>query len=75
MRPGARARGRRQVAVVRDERPAVLLQRLLDHRMAPALDDEIERAVDLGAHVVALDRERGERRRDIEHAERLARRA
>ena len=39
--------------------------------MAPALDHEVERAVDLRPHVVALDRERGERRRDIEHGERL----
>ncbi len=41
--------------------------------MPPALDDEIERAVDLGAHVVALDRQRRERGRHIEHGERLRR--
>ena len=48
-------------------------QRLLDHGMAAALDHEIERAVDLRPHIIALDRELRERRRDIERGERLGR--
>ena len=36
--------------------------RLLDHGMARAFDDEVERAVDFGANIAALDRERRERR-------------
>ena len=46
--------------------PPSLAERLLDHRMAPAVDGEGEASIDLGPHVVALDRERGERRRDVE---------
>jgi len=37
---------------VRHERAAVLLQRLLDHRVAPAFDRKVERAVHVRAHVV-----------------------
>ena len=51
--------------------PPSVLQRLLDHRMPPALDAKVERAVHLRAHVVAFDRECRERRRDIERSERL----
>ena len=70
----ARERGReREVAIVGDERPAVGEQRLLHHRMPAALDDEVERAVDLGPHVVPLDRELRQRRRHVERRQRFRR--
>ena len=57
MRPAlASVGGERSQSLATNGPPS--LQRLLDHRMAAALDDEGERAVDLRAHVVALDRER-----------------
>ena len=46
--PRARILRRRKIAVVGDERIA---DRLLDHGVAGALDDEVERTVDLGAHI------------------------
>ena len=37
----------------------------LDDRVAPVLDDELERVVDLGPHVVVAVRDLGERARDV----------
>ncbi len=68
MRPELRVARRRQIAIVGDERIA---DRLLDHRMAAALDDEVERAVDVRANIGAFDRKRRKPARNIEHGQRL----
>ena len=46
-------------------------QRLLDHRMASAVNREREAAIDLRPHVALLGRERCERSRDVKGCERL----
>ncbi len=74
MRPSVALRRGREIAIVGDERSAVAGERLLHHRMAAALDHEIERAVDLRPHVVALDRELSQGGGDVEHRQRLGRR-
>ena len=68
IRPELALLWRRKIAIVGDERIA---DRLLDHGVAAALDDEVERAVDLGANIGTLDREHRERARNIEHGERF----
>ena len=69
--PRWREKRRREVAIIGDERRAVARQRLLDHRMAAAVDGERETAVDLRAHVVALGGKMGERARHIEPRQRF----
>ena len=59
---------RRKIAIVGDERIA---DRLFDHSMAAALDDKVERAVDVRANVRTFDRERRKPARNIEHGQRL----
>jgi hypothetical protein len=49
-------------------------QRLLDDRMASAGDRKSQTVVDLGAHIIPLDRENSQRRRDIDDGERVRRR-
>jgi hypothetical protein len=75
---GALGAGRwRQVAIIGDECGRALgriaRERLLDHRMAPAENHEIAACIDVGAHIGALDRERRERRSDIDGGERAGR--
>ena len=70
MRP-ASARRRRQVAIVGDEGPPRARSACFDHRMAAAADDESEAVIDLRAHVIALDRELGQRRRDVDDGQRV----
>jgi hypothetical protein len=62
---------RRKVAVVGHERAAVGDERLLDHRMPSAFDDEVVRTVDLRPHIVLVDRELRERGRNVERRQRL----
>ena len=62
---------RREVAGIGDERLAVALQRLFDHGMPAALDGKAERAIDLGPHVIVVDRELCQRGRDIEQRKRM----
>ena len=64
--PGRTALRRRKIAVIGDERRSVLGQRLLDHGMAPAGDDEIAARIDLRPHIAALDRERREACGDVQ---------
>ena len=52
---------------------AVALQRLFDHRMPAAFDRKAERGVDLGPHIIVVDRELRQRGRDIEHGEGMRR--
>ena len=66
-------RRRREVAVVGHEGGGVTRERLLHHGMASALDDEIERSVDLRPHVMALDRQLCQGCGDVEHGQRLGR--
>ena len=73
MRPAASALRRRKIAVIGDERRSVLGQRLLDHGMAPAGDDENAARIDLRPHIAALDRERREACSDVHGRERLRR--
>ena len=63
--------GRREVAVVGHERPAVAGEHLFHHRMPSALDDEIERGVDLRPHVVTLDRQLRQGRGHVDDRQRL----
>ena len=60
---------RREIAVVGDEGRAVLRQRLLDHGMAAALDDEVERGIDMRAREVALGGKMGEAACHVEPAQ------
>ncbi len=71
-RPGGCGR-RRQVAVVGDERAAVGDQRLLDYRMAAAGNGESKTAVDIRPRVIAFDRQRRQRRRDVKQRHRVGR--
>ena len=71
MRPAVRICRRRQVAIIGDEGRAVARQRLFDHRMAAALDDEGEAVIDMRAGIVALGGERGKRAGDVERGQRL----
>ena len=64
---GGLRRSRREIAGIGDERLAVALQRLLDHGMAAALHGKAERLIDIGPHVVVVDRELCQRGCDIEH--------
>ena len=57
--------------MIGDERRAVARQRLLDHRMAPAVDDEFEAVVDHGPRVVALGGEMRQGARHVERGQRL----
>ena len=68
---GLRVFRRRQIAIIGDERRAVARQRLLDHRMAAAFDDETMTVVDVRPRVIALGGKMRERAGDIEAAERL----
>ena len=52
---------------------AVALQRLLDHRMPAAFDGKSERAIDLGPHIIVVDREFRQRGRDVEQREGMRR--
>ena len=76
MRPAApclAARGRREIAIVGDERPAIGRSACSTTGWRPPSMAKIERAVDLRTHVIALDREHRERRGDVEHGKRLGR--
>ncbi len=66
MRPAAA-----EIAIVGDERAAVVRERRFDHRMTAALDDEVETGIDLRPHIIALDRECGQRGGDIDHGKRF----
>ena len=58
--------------MVGDERLARVSQRRLDHGMAPAFNCEAQRSVDEGTGPAALDRELGERRRNVDLGQRRA---
>ena len=71
MRPAAASGGEVRSQSLATKRPLSRDQRLLHHRMPAAHDRELEAAVDDRPHVVPLDRQRGERRRDVEHRQRV----
>ena len=71
MRPASRRPPAPSVAVVGDEGLALGAERLLDHRMAPALDREGERVLDHRPDIALGLGEHGEAGRDVEHGERL----
>src|SRR5258708_24900617 len=64
---------RRQITGVGDKRLAVALQGLLDHRMPAGLDRETERGIYFGPHIIVVDRELGERGRDVKKRKRMRR--
>src|ERR1700694_6334372 len=57
----------REVAGIGNEGLAVALERLFDHRMPAALDGEGQRCIDVGPHIIVVDRELGESGCNIEH--------
>ena len=71
MRPAASASRRRQVAVVGDERLAVARSACSTTGWRPPSITKASERVDLGPHVVALDRELGQRAATVEHRQRL----
>src|SRR6185312_6203115 len=56
----------RQITAIGNEGLALALERLLDHGMAAGLDDKAKRGVDLGAHIIVVDGQFGERGGDVE---------